>query len=250
MTPSPNPDSRPRAPLQLTTKGWDELDEARKSILGLSRLFQREKLASHGVEHDRATPPAQNLAPPPSQDVAPLAQDVAPPPAQDVATPAQDVAPPDAMNGFSHPPWLQNGFYLAPWLQMVCRTTVDVANTYAEALAADGYDSLEALALLDEPPSLIQPAHIDLLRPFLAQPPRSDKRLREELEETLRCPITQEPFKEPVMAPDGFIYERDAITTWLQRKSTSPMTNLPMKKRLVTSKMLQNIAHAVHADDP
>ena len=141
-----------------------------------------------------------------------------------------------------------SGFHLVTWLQATCRTSADVANTYAKALAADGFDSLEALTTLVEPPSLIQPGHLNLLRPFLATPPpRPDKRIMQELQETLGgCPITQEPFKVPVMAPDGFIYERAAIRTWLLRKSTSPMTNLPMKKRFANSTLLYNVVRAVH----
>eukprot|EP00873_Tetraselmis_striata_P025105 jgi/Tetstr1/445369/TSEL_033167.t1 len=43
------------------------------------------------------------------------------------------------------------------------------------------------------------------------------------------CPITQEVMKDPVIAADGFTYERSAIEAWLQKKSTSPMTNSPLE---------------------
>lgn len=33
---------------------------------------------------------------------------------------------------------------------------------------------------------------------------------------------------DPVIAADGFTYERAAIEAWLTRRATSPMTNLPM----------------------
>jgi E3 ubiquitin-protein ligase RGLG len=33
---------------------------------------------------------------------------------------------------------------------------------------------------------------------------------------------------DPVIASDGFTYERAAIEAWLARRATSPMTNLPM----------------------
>lgn len=33
---------------------------------------------------------------------------------------------------------------------------------------------------------------------------------------------------DPVIAPDGFTYERSAIENWMTRAQTSPMTNLPM----------------------
>lgn len=33
---------------------------------------------------------------------------------------------------------------------------------------------------------------------------------------------------DPVIAADGFTYERSAIEDWLSRKKTSPMTNQPL----------------------
>ena len=38
------------------------------------------------------------------------------------------------------------------------------------------------------------------------------------------CPITQELMHDPVLAADGFAYERSAIERWLHRKRTSPKT--------------------------
>jgi hypothetical protein len=34
--------------------------------------------------------------------------------------------------------------------------------------------------------------------------------------------------RDPVIATDGFTYERSAIAAWLARSATSPMTNLPL----------------------
>lgn len=46
--------------------------------------------------------------------------------------------------------------------------------------------------------------------------------------ETL-CPITLAIMLEPVLlAGDGYTYEKSAITAWLKRKHTSPLTNLPL----------------------
>eukprot|EP00727_Mastigamoeba_balamuthi_P010424 m51a1_g6003 hypothetical protein (630) ;mRNA; r:26270-32033 len=43
------------------------------------------------------------------------------------------------------------------------------------------------------------------------------------------CPITMELMGDPVVAPDGFTYEREAITHWLVHgKKTSPMTGQAM----------------------
>jgi serine/threonine protein kinase len=40
----------------------------------------------------------------------------------------------------------------------------------------------------------------------------------------LVCPITFSLFVDPVIAEDGHTYERSAITDWIQRNSTSPLT--------------------------
>lgn len=39
------------------------------------------------------------------------------------------------------------------------------------------------------------------------------------------CPITHELMKAPVVAQDGFTYERTAIEDWLRYRQTSPKTN-------------------------
>lgn len=38
------------------------------------------------------------------------------------------------------------------------------------------------------------------------------------------CPITHEVFRDPVVAADGYTYERAVITTWLGASKMSPMT--------------------------
>lgn len=52
----------------------------------------------------------------------------------------------------------------------------------------------------------------------------------QEIDNRLTCPLTLEPFKDPVTAPDGRNYERSAIVEWLEMHGTSPMTRQPMKK--------------------
>ncbi|KAG2428161.1 hypothetical protein HXX76_011841 [Chlamydomonas incerta] len=42
------------------------------------------------------------------------------------------------------------------------------------------------------------------------------------------CPITQDVMRDPVIATDGYTYERSAITDWLARKAVSPLTNAKM----------------------
>uniref|UniRef100_A0A7S3QAL4 Uncharacterized protein n=1 Tax=Chaetoceros debilis TaxID=122233 RepID=A0A7S3QAL4_9STRA len=42
------------------------------------------------------------------------------------------------------------------------------------------------------------------------------------------CPITREPFEDPVICCDGHTYERAAIEMWLRSNSRSPKTNQPL----------------------
>ncbi|XP_054466231.1 WD repeat, SAM and U-box domain-containing protein 1 isoform X2 [Anoplopoma fimbria] len=49
------------------------------------------------------------------------------------------------------------------------------------------------------------------------------------------CPITRELMREPVIAADGYSYEREAIDSWINSKNrSSPMTNLPLLTTLLT----------------
>lgn len=45
------------------------------------------------------------------------------------------------------------------------------------------------------------------------------------------CPITLEPFVEPVVAQDGHTYEKAAIQKWLEKNNTSPLTLKPLPTR-------------------
>ncbi len=44
----------------------------------------------------------------------------------------------------------------------------------------------------------------------------------------IMCPISKQIFKNPVVASDGYIYEKDCIEQWFKTKQTSPMTNKPL----------------------
>ena len=44
----------------------------------------------------------------------------------------------------------------------------------------------------------------------------------------LVCPITLSLFNDPVLAEDGYTYERTAIEAWIKRNGTSPITNQPI----------------------
>ena len=43
------------------------------------------------------------------------------------------------------------------------------------------------------------------------------------------CPITLELFRDPVLAKDGHVYEREAIVRWILQNGTSPFTREPLR---------------------
>lgn len=54
---------------------------------------------------------------------------------------------------------------------------------------------------------------------------------------------------DPVIAADGFTYERSAIKGWLSRKKTSPMTNAPLEHErlipyLAVSRAVQSLGNS------
>ena len=56
-----------------------------------------------------------------------------------------------------------------------------------------------------------------------------------EVPENLCCPISMEIMEQPVLAADGFTYDRHAIEAWLARgKTTSPTTGAPLAHTMLT----------------
>ncbi len=55
----------------------------------------------------------------------------------------------------------------------------------------------------------------------------------------------QEVFEDPVVAADGFTFEREAIEAWLKQHNTSPMTNM----QLPHTSLIPNHALRSAADD-
>jgi hypothetical protein len=53
----------------------------------------------------------------------------------------------------------------------------------------------------------------------------ADKQMQNTAPDCFLCPITTDIMREPMVASDGFSYERDAIEAWLARSDRSPMTN-------------------------
>ena len=54
------------------------------------------------------------------------------------------------------------------------------------------------------------------------------------------CPISCQPMVDPVVAADGYTYERVEIETWLDTNATSPHTNLALpSKRLIPNRIIK-----------
>ncbi len=73
---------------------------------------------------------------------------------------------------------------------------------------------------------------------------RRTRRSTDAYPQTCICPITLEPFKDPVVAYDGHTYERIAIEKWLEERRTSPMLGISMPATLIP-----NITLRVLMDD-
>lgn len=63
--------------------------------------------------------------------------------------------------------------------------------------------------------------------------------------ETLKCPITLELFRDPVIGSDGHTYERENITAWIGKHGSSPITREPMsinslRSNYIVKKMVED----------
>ncbi|KAK9809032.1 hypothetical protein WJX72_008192 [[Myrmecia] bisecta] len=53
----------------------------------------------------------------------------------------------------------------------------------------------------------------------------------ETVNDLIHCPITMEIMRDPVLAADGYTYERSAIEKWLRTSNTSPQTNMLLEDK-------------------
>jgi hypothetical protein len=103
------------------------------------------------------------------------------------------------------------------------------------AAAAHGFDWSHLLhrlqQLADQAAAWQQQQHRKPAKPRSREPPAY-----------FICPVTAAVMKDPVVAADGFTYERSAITRWLQQQGMrrSPMTNKPMETLLVPNHSLRS----------
>eukprot|EP00210_Caulerpa_lentillifera_P006977 g6672.t1 len=68
--------------------------------------------------------------------------------------------------------------------------------------------------------------------------------LQAELDHCICCPITMDVMKDPVIAADGYTYERKSIEQWLRQKKESPVTRQPISSSALIPNMA--IKHLIH----
>mmetsp|Transcript_25456 Transcript_25456/g.65566 ORF Transcript_25456/g.65566 Transcript_25456/m.65566 type:complete len:156 (-) Transcript_25456:443-910(-) len=62
-----------------------------------------------------------------------------------------------------------------------------------------------------------------------------------DMEEWLICPITLDMMADPVVAGDGYTYERELIVANLRRRAVSPMTNLPIGTDVFPNRIVKSM---------
>eukprot|EP00873_Tetraselmis_striata_P012791 jgi/Tetstr1/433055/TSEL_022390.t1 len=62
-----------------------------------------------------------------------------------------------------------------------------------------------------------------------------------DMEEWLICPITQDIMADPVLAEDGYTYEREAIAAHFRGRAVSPMTNLPIGTAVLPNRIVKSM---------
>jgi len=60
------------------------------------------------------------------------------------------------------------------------------------------------------------------------------------------CPITHQLFVDPVIASDGFSYERSAIDQWFKSSDKSPVTGTKITRALIPNHALRNAVQEVY----
>ena len=70
---------------------------------------------------------------------------------------------------------------------------------------------------------------------------RSTKGVLRSVRESLRCPINHRLCIDPVIATDGYTYDRKGISPWISAHGTSPMTREQLLRRLVPNKQSKTV---------
>jgi hypothetical protein len=63
------------------------------------------------------------------------------------------------------------------------------------------------------------------------------------IEELITCPISQEIFKDPVIADDGITYENKYIWAWLEYKNTSPITRAKITINVINNVIMKTLVN-------
>lgn len=64
------------------------------------------------------------------------------------------------------------------------------------------------------------------------------------------CPITMALFFDPVVASDGFTYEREAINEWMSKNKKSPLTGEIMNSTVFTNKLILSKVKTLLEENP
>jgi hypothetical protein len=84
--------------------------------------------------------------------------------------------------------------------------------------------------------------------PTMTYTPISHKLKPEHVPPELVCPINGQVFRDPVVAADGYTYERKAIERWCAKHSQSPVTSQTLSHlNLVPSHMSRSMLHRIAA---
>jgi hypothetical protein len=106
----------------------------------------------------------------------------------------------------------------------------------SEEMTAD--EEAESKADVDDGTKNAKCASPSAKRPRVDQP--SSLRRMQQWPACFLCPITQQPFVDPVVCPEGHSFERAAIAKWLAKKDTHPLSRNKLKMgRLRPNRNLQ-----------
>ncbi|CAI5468348.1 unnamed protein product [Closterium sp. Yama58-4] len=97
-------------------------------------------------------------------------------------------------------------------------------------------------------PDLAEEIHPTLVR-VAAEASAEERRRKKRIDSQFICPISKEIMKDPVVAADGFTYERQHITAWMASSSLSPATGQPLPHTCLTpNNVLKNLiaSHKFH----
>lgn len=129
------------------------------------------------------------------------------------------------------------------WLAFDC----DDLQKYIKVIVKNGYDSLSRCRYLDEgrlnTMGITKQGHlVSIVEKAKDIPPENDVQAQmSSVDDTPICPITNMPFKKPVLGSDDQIYDERFIEAWKKYYKISPYTNekLDMQKEFVSLKWME-----------